>query len=49
MTGYSVSIVTASVATLCCVILKVGYDRSNKKRDQMTKEQIEQQWSQADL
>jgi hypothetical protein len=47
--GYSVSIVIASIATVCCLILKIGYDRENKKRDQVTKESIEQNYSEKEL
>jgi len=47
--GYSVSMVIASVATVCCLILKFGYDRENKKRDQVTKESIEQNYSEKEL
>jgi hypothetical protein len=47
--GYSVSIVIASIATVCCLVLKIGYDRENKKRDQVTKESIEQNYSEKEL
>jgi hypothetical protein len=39
----------ATVAILCCILLIVGYKRVNHKRDALTKEQIEQNWSETDL
>jgi hypothetical protein len=47
--GYIVSIVVASIATVCCIILKIGYDRANKKRDGLSKQAIEEQWSEKDM
>ena len=47
--GYIVSVVVASIATVCCIVLKIGYDRANKQRDAVSKEAIEEQWSQKDM
>ncbi|KAH8078634.1 MFS general substrate transporter [Filobasidium floriforme] len=48
-TGYIVSLVVASIATVCCIVLKIGYDRANKQRDALSKEAIEEQWSEKDI
>jgi hypothetical protein len=47
--GYIVSLVVASIATVCCIVLKIGYDRANKQRDALSKEAIEEQWSEKDM
>jgi hypothetical protein len=44
-TGYGVSIGMSGLAIVCCIVLKIGYERSNKKKDQLTEEQIESQWT----
>lgn len=43
------SIVTAAVAAVSCIVLKFGYERANKQRDALSKEAIEEQWSQKDM
>lgn len=48
-TGYYTSGAIALVAIISCIVLKVGYARVNRQRNQLTREEIESNWTEEKL
>lgn len=48
-TGYYTSMAVAFVGIASCVVLKNGYTRVNKKRNELTREEIESNWNEEKL
>ena len=48
-TGYYTSMAVAFVGIASCVVLKIGYTRVNRKRNELTREEIESNWNEEKL
>lgn len=48
-TGYFVSLGVSMIAIGSCLALKFGYARKNKQRNELTRDEIENNWSEEKL